>query len=155
MGVFLFMTTVNMKAHYTTVPDWHFLPCEELAQEGKASVMAEWKGGGAMGIGEVDAGIVECEDEKRHRLWSCCVCGPSGPGAFPHDIMMTLLKSTQHHEESNTPAKTNTQPCPHSAWHSFFSVCVWSRRNGPCDMTHPAPPHIQMTSGNAIVCFSS
>lgn len=155
MGVFLFMTTVNMKAHYTTVPDWHFLPCEELAQEGKASVMAEWKGGGAMGIGEVDAGIVECEDEKRHCTVVMLCLWALWARSFPHDTVMTLHKSAQHREESNTPAKTNTQPCPHSAWHSFFSVCVWSRRNGPCDMTHPAPPHIQMTSGNAIVCFSS
>lgn len=58
------MTSVNKKADYTIVHDWNFPQREELAQKENDTVMAGWKEREGEGPGEVDARIVEQEDEE-------------------------------------------------------------------------------------------
>lgn len=63
--------------------------------------------------------------------------------------MMPLRVSAQHHEVANPPAKTNVQLHPHS----FFSVRVWSGRNGPRDT--PYSPHTYRRHLETPLCASA
>lgn len=77
------MTSVNKKADYTIVHDWNFPQREELAQKENDTVMAGWKEREGEGPGEVDARIVEQEDEEASCYDHAMSVGPLGRELFP------------------------------------------------------------------------
>jgi flagellar biosynthesis protein FliR len=73
--------------------------------------------------------------------------------SFSHYAIMYLHKSAQHlPKESDTPAKTQSYAL---TLHGTLSSVFVSGVGEMAPVTHSAPPRIQMTSGNAIVCFCS